>query len=67
MLFDCLDRRRQEAFATGSTSAYPRKLKRNCPWPKSAPDKNDLQRRQMSPLITPTDLKPKATRDIAAA
>jgi len=32
---------------------------------KPAPDKNDLQRRQMSPLITPTDLKPKATRDIA--
>ena len=32
---------------------------------KSAPDMNDLKRRQMSPLITPTDLKPRATRDIA--
>src|ERR1700694_1310342 len=29
------------------------------------PTKDDLKRRQASPLITPTDLKPKATRDIA--
>src|ERR1700712_1998529 len=32
---------------------------------KSAPDKKDLKRRQISPLVTPTDLKPAATRDIA--
>src|SRR5258705_2793983 len=33
--------------------------------PKDASNQNDLNRRQSSPLITPTDLKPKATRDIA--
>jgi starvation-inducible DNA-binding protein len=27
----------------------------------------ELQRRQKAPLVTPTDLKPRATRDIAAA
>ncbi len=27
----------------------------------------DLKRRQKAPLVTPTDLKPRATRDIAAA
>ena len=32
---------------------------------KNKPDKNALVHRQMAPLITPTDLKPKATRDIA--
>src|SRR5579864_41415 len=32
---------------------------------KSPTPKDDLKRRQQAPLITPTDLKPKATRDIA--
>ncbi|MET0230786.1 MAG: DNA starvation/stationary phase protection protein [Rhodanobacteraceae bacterium] len=29
------------------------------------PDRNDLEKRRKSPLVTPTDLKPGATRDIA--
>ncbi len=33
--------------------------------PKDTSKQNELKRRQSSPLITPTDLKPKATRDIA--
>ncbi len=32
---------------------------------KPAPDREDLKRRQTSPVATPTDLKPKGTRDIA--
>jgi starvation-inducible DNA-binding protein len=32
---------------------------------KSQPKIEDLKRRRQAPLITPTDLKPKATRDIA--
>jgi len=33
--------------------------------PKDTSKQNELKRRQSSPLITPTDLKPAATRDIA--
>ena len=29
------------------------------------PDRKDLEKRRKSPLVTPTDLKPEATRDIA--
>jgi starvation-inducible DNA-binding protein len=29
------------------------------------PDRKDLEKRRKSPLVTPTDLKPNATRDIA--
>jgi starvation-inducible DNA-binding protein len=32
---------------------------------KPTTNKDDLKRRQQAPLITPTDLKPRATRDIA--
>ena len=32
---------------------------------KAADKKDDLKRRQGAPLVTPTDLKPKGTRDIA--
>jgi starvation-inducible DNA-binding protein len=32
---------------------------------KTASSKDDLKRRQGAPLVTPTDLKPKGTRDIA--
>jgi starvation-inducible DNA-binding protein len=32
---------------------------------KTRTDKDTLKRRQQAPLITPTDLKPKATQDIA--
>jgi starvation-inducible DNA-binding protein len=32
---------------------------------KSNTPKEELKRRQQAPLVTPTDLKPKATRDIA--
>jgi len=34
---------------------------------KTAESKQELKRRQRAPLITPTDLKPAATRDIAGA
>jgi starvation-inducible DNA-binding protein len=34
--------------------------------PKDMNKQDELKRRQASPLITPTDLKPKATKDISA-